>query len=84
MVESVIAIIKSWRYLATVLPTNQVPYIKDYICIVCSLANKYLSPLATGQDNDEALAAKMLHFSHRINTLKQKVEDENLGKRTAV
>lgn len=26
----------------------------------------------------------MLHLSHRINTLKQRVEDENLGKRTAV
>lgn len=26
----------------------------------------------------------MLHFSHRIITLKQKVKDENLGKRTAV
>lgn len=48
VVESANARIKSWRYLANVLPTNQVPYIKDYICIVCALANKYLPPLATG------------------------------------
>lgn len=82
VVESANERIKSWRYLANVLPTNKVPYIKDYICIVCALANKYLPPLATDQDNDEALAAKMLHLSHRINTLKQRVEDENLGKRT--
>lgn len=26
----------------------------------------------------------MLHLSHRINTLKQRVEDENLGKQTDV
>lgn len=31
-----------------VLPKNQVPYIKDYICILCAVANKYLPPLATG------------------------------------
>lgn len=44
VVESANARIKSWRYLANVLPTNQV----HYICIVCALANKYLPPLATG------------------------------------
>ena len=42
------------------------------------------SCLLTGQSNDEALAAKMLHLSQKVNTLKQRVEDENLGKRTAI
>ena len=37
-----------------------------------------------GQDKDEALAAKMLHLSQKVNTLKQRVEDDNLGMRTAI
>nr|XP_022331291.1 uncharacterized protein LOC111129298 [Crassostrea virginica] len=83
VVESANTRIKSWKYLASVLPTHQVPYIRDYVFIMCAIANKYLPPLSTGQENDEALAAKMLHLSQKVNTLKQRVEDENLGKRTA-
>nr|XP_022317959.1 uncharacterized protein LOC111121112 isoform X2 [Crassostrea virginica] len=40
VVESANARIKSWKYLASVLPTHQVPYIRDYVCIVCAIANK--------------------------------------------
>ena len=36
------------------------------------------------QDNDEALAANMLHLSQKVNILKQRVKDENLGKHNDV
>ena len=35
------------------------------------------------QDNDDALTGNMLHLSQKVNILKQRVEDENLGKHTA-
>lgn len=47
VVESAKARIKSWMHLANVLSTNHAPDIKDYVCIICALANKYPPPLAT-------------------------------------
>ena len=40
--------------------------------------------LLTGKDNDETLSAKMLRLSQKVKTLNQRVEDENLRKRTAI
>jgi hypothetical protein len=37
-----------------------------------------------GYDNDEALGTKMLHLSRQINTLRQRVEDENLERRSII
>jgi hypothetical protein len=33
---------------------------------------------------DEALGAKMLHLSRQINTLRQRVENENLERRSII
>ncbi|XP_063418005.1 uncharacterized protein LOC134700555 [Mytilus trossulus] len=84
VVESANARIKRWKYLSHVLPNKQVPYIGDYVCIVCGISNKYLPPLSPGCDNEEALAAKMLYLSKRVNTLKQRVEEENLERRKTI
>ena len=40
--------------------------------------------LPVGYDNDEALGAKMLHLSRQSNTLRQRVEDENLERRSII
>jgi len=40
--------------------------------------------LCLGYDDDEALGAKMLHLSRKINTLRQRVEDENLERRSII
>jgi len=48
VVESANARIKRWKYLNHVLPTNQIPYIGDYIRIVCAISNKYSPPLSPG------------------------------------
>ncbi|CAC5380893.1 unnamed protein product [Mytilus coruscus] len=69
---------------ASRLVTKQVPYIGDYVCIVFGISNKYLPPLSPGCDNEEALAAKMLHLSKKVNTLKQRVEEENFERRKTI
>ncbi|CAC5389445.1 unnamed protein product [Mytilus coruscus] len=84
VVESANARIKRWKYLSHVLPNKQVPYIGDYVCIVCGISNKYLPPLSPGCDNEEVLAAKMLHLSKNVNTLKQRVEEENFERRKTI
>lgn len=85
VVESSNARIKRWKYLSHTLPTNQIPYIGDYVKIVCALSNKYFPELNTclSRDDDEAQAAKMLYLSKQGNTLKEYVEQNNLHRKTA-
>ncbi|CAC5369412.1 unnamed protein product [Mytilus coruscus] len=84
VVESANARIKNFKYLDRVLPTNQVPFIGDYIRIVCAISNKYLPPLrkATNEDEDINLATQMKQKSREINTLKAYVEENNLQRGT--
>ncbi|CAC5378408.1 unnamed protein product [Mytilus coruscus] len=59
---------------------TKVPFIGDYIRIVCAISNKYLPPLskATNEDEDINLATQMKQKSREINTLKAYVEENNL------
>ena len=83
VVEAANARIKRWKYLAQVLPTNQVPYIGDYIRIVCAISNRYCKPLSTGnEDEDLMLASKMRYLSTKVNSLKLFVEENSLDKRS--
>ena len=83
IVESINGRIKFFRYLDKVLPTNQVPYIQDYVHIACSLINRYFKPMNIGDpEADELLGAKMLFLSKQINELKNKVENDGLDKRS--
>ncbi|XP_053372628.1 uncharacterized protein LOC128546277 [Mercenaria mercenaria] len=86
VVESANARIKSWKYFNYVLPTNQIPYIGDYLRIVCALSNKYFQPLCSphSEDGDTRLASRMLSLSSGGNTLKSYVEANNLERRSAL
>lgn len=68
------------------LPTNQVPYIGDYVRIVCAISNKFSPPLnpTYNTEEDMCLGAKMLHLSKQVNHLKAHVEDNNLHRRSAI
>ena len=59
VVESANARIKRFKYLERVLPTNQIPFIGDYIRIVCALSNRYFPPLNRTTASDADLAQTM-------------------------
>ncbi|XP_062603051.1 uncharacterized protein LOC134264781 [Saccostrea cucullata] len=81
VVESANSRIKSWKYFEKVIPNTQIPFIADYIQIICGLCNKYLPPLSSGsQEEDEAVGCKMLHLAKESNVLKTRVENEGLDK----
>lgn len=71
VVESSNARIKRWRYLDRTLPTNQIPFVGDYVRIVCALSNKFFPPLNKGHsiEEDEADAAKMLYLSKQVRLI---------------
>ncbi|CAC5396438.1 unnamed protein product [Mytilus coruscus] len=77
IVESSNARIKTWKYLSHTLPTNQIPFIGDFVRIVCALSNKYAQPLSQCRDveSDQLEAAKMIHLSKMSNTLKETCGD---------
>ncbi|XP_053378556.1 uncharacterized protein LOC123541039 [Mercenaria mercenaria] len=85
VVESANARIKAWKYLDHVLPTSQVPYIGDYVRIVCAVCNKYLPPLSLAnlEESDIQLAAHMRHLSSQVNMLKTYVEENKLERGNA-
>ena len=46
---------------------EQVPFIGDYVRIVCAICNKFFPPLSSSVDKeaDESEAAKMLHYHEK-------------------
>ncbi|WAR10322.1 hypothetical protein MAR_035398, partial [Mya arenaria] len=75
VVESANARLKRWKYLDRVLPNSQVPFIGDYVKIICAVCNKYLPPLSPSTADDERQAQQML----QLGTLfKQKLRRETL------
>lgn len=72
VVESSNARIKRWRYLDRTLPTNQIPFVGDYVRIVCALSNKFFPPLSKSHsiEEDEADAAKMLYLSKQVRLIR--------------
>ncbi|CAG2229897.1 unnamed protein product [Mytilus edulis] len=81
VVESANGRIKTWVFFNHVMPNSQIPYIGDYLRIVCSICNKYFKPLSSGDpEEDQLLGCKMIYLSKQNNLLKEKIESENLDR----
>ena len=65
------------------MPNSQIPYIGDFVRIVCALTNKYMPPLSSpaSVEQDQAVAAKMLTQCGKVNALKEMIEEKKLPKR---
>ncbi|XP_060555609.1 uncharacterized protein LOC132716364, partial [Ruditapes philippinarum] len=77
VVESANARIKRFKMLATVLPCSQVPFIGDFVRIVCAICNKYLPALSSPSQTeaDSQVAQQMLLLAERANTLQEYVQE---------
>lgn len=69
---------EKWKYLNNILPTNQVPYIGDYVRIDCALSNKFSPTLS--KSSPQNIAAKMLYLSHQKNNLQQYILENVLNR----
>ncbi|XP_061170898.1 uncharacterized protein LOC133180371 [Saccostrea echinata] len=82
IVESVNGRLKQWTFLQNVVPNTQIPFIRDYVCLVAALCNKYRQHLNAGNpENDVILAAKMKYLASQTNKLQERVESEGLHRR---
>ena len=84
MVEAANARIKRWKYLDHILPTSQIPFIGDFVRIVCAVSNKYLPPINATKDaeEDQLTASQMLERLTRESELQSFVEEHNLDRRS--
>lgn len=84
VVESANGRIKRFRYLDQVMPNNQIPFIGDFVRIVCAIANKYFPPLTQASEDEVEVASKMLSLAAKSNSLKEFIEEEGLDKKVRV
>ena len=74
VVESANGRIKQWKALSNVMPNSQIPYIGDYVRIICATCNAFKPPLFQTSEEDDIVAKRMLALSKLPNQLKQQVE----------
>ncbi|WAR09692.1 hypothetical protein MAR_034768 [Mya arenaria] len=63
---------------------TKVPFIGDFVQIICAVCNKYLPPLSSSCSDDDRLAQHMLQLATQENSLKTEIEESNLDKSRAV
>ena len=74
VVESANGRIKQWKALSNVMPNSVIPYIGDYVRIICATCNAFKPPLLQTSEEDDIVAKRMLALSKLPNQLKQQVE----------
>lgn len=85
VVESVNGLIKSWKMLANVILNSNIPFIGDYVRIVCAICNAYRPPRinATSLD-DDIIAQRKLALTKKPNNLQKIVEDKHWSRKKIV
>ena len=68
-----------------IVPNSQIPFIGDFVRIVCALSNEYFPPLSDPAQNvsDVVMPTKMLILRKKENELKMK-EETGLDKKRTV
>ena len=86
VVESANARIKRFQLLGNVMPNSQVPFIGDFVRIVCAISNKYLPALSPPEQTarDEQVAHQMLAMLTKTNELQQYVVERGLERKLKV
>ncbi|XP_065213296.1 uncharacterized protein LOC135840599 [Planococcus citri] len=83
VVEAVNGLIKTWRALDHVFPNSQIPFIGDYVRIVCALCNRYRPARVKSHDDDLLVANRMLTLAKMSNPLQKKAIENNWSQKTA-
>ncbi|GBP88771.1 hypothetical protein EVAR_65370_1 [Eumeta japonica] len=84
VVEAVNGQLKNWRALDKVVPNSQIPYIGDYVRIICAVLNAFHPARIKNTEDDEIIAQRMLDLVERPNYLKQMVEEKGWMRKKAI
>lgn len=84
VVEAVNGQLKNWRAFDKVIPNTQIPYIGDYVRIVCAMLNAFHPTRITNTEDDEIIAQRMLDLAKNPNYLQQIVEEKGWAKKKII
>jgi hypothetical protein len=80
IVESVNGRIKQFKFFDRVIQNSCLPYVHDYLRIVCAITNAYHSRLILNTTNDAEIARVMLEREKKKNLLEKKLDDKDFQK----
>ncbi|GFX93994.1 DDE Tnp4 domain-containing protein [Trichonephila clavipes] len=84
VVEAVNGQLKNWRALKNIIPNDQIPYIGDYIKIVCAILTAFHPARISNIEDDNVIAQRMLNVVKEPNYLEQTVEENGRARKRAM
>lgn len=84
VVEAVNGQLKNWRVLNNVIPNVQIPYIRDYVQIVCAILNAFHPTRINSDEDDNIIAQRMLDLVKKPNHLQKTVEENGWARKKAI
>lgn len=82
VVESVNGLIKKWKAFDCVFPNSQIPFIGDYVRIICAVINAFKPPRVFETSTDSAQVEIMRLRAQQCNLLQTFVEENGLSSRS--
>ena len=65
VVEAANAQIKQFKFLANIVPNSSFPHLAQYLSIVCSIINRYRSPMKYSRIEDIVIADQMISLRNQ-------------------
>lgn len=81
VVEAVNGQLKNWRALDKVILNTQIPYIGDYVRIICVILNAFHHTRIKNTEDDEIIAQSILDLVKSPNYLQQIVQKDGWEKK---
>ena len=65
VVEAANAQIKQFKFLGNIVPNSSLPHLAQYLSIVCSIINRYRSPMKHSSVEDTVIADQMISLRNQ-------------------
>jgi hypothetical protein len=73
--------IKNWKFMAQTIQNSSLPFLSDYLDIICALVNSYECPAVKDTQSGKEMATRMRDLWKAENKLQQRLE-QSVGNRS--
>ncbi|GFV58097.1 DDE Tnp4 domain-containing protein [Trichonephila clavipes] len=84
VVEAVNGQLKKWRALNNITSNVEIPYIGDYVKIICAVLNAFHPAKLNNIEDDNVVAQRMLGLVKKPNYSQQTVEENGWARKRAI
>ena len=82
IVESVNGRLKQFKFFNQTIQNNLIPYLKDYLLIICAIINYFKEPLVKSKPEGRELAASMLALVNKRDEVQNMILEKDLLSKT--